>query len=64
MTLPASVHPLDECFEYLQRSAGQFHILEPNSPIVVNAQMLRSIYYRLGCLKFGIPFTDIAHLGG
>lgn len=52
------VYSLDECFRYLQRNAWQFKMLTPASCVNVHAQMLRSLYFHIGCAKFGVPFED------
>ena len=58
MSPDTPVFSLDECFAYLQNNAWQFPMLEPKSPVTVNAQMLRSLYFHIGCVKFGVPFED------
>lgn len=58
MTSDTPVHTLDECFAYLQNNAWQFKMLEPDSPVRLNARMLRSLYFHIGCAKFGVPFND------
>lgn len=57
MSPDTPVHTLDECFNYLQHNAWQFHVLEPDARTVINARMLRSLYYHIGCAKFGVPFN-------
>lgn len=60
------VHTLDECFEYLQRNAWQFGMLTAESPVNVNARMLRSLYFHIGCAKFGMSvdkYSDVEALG-
>lgn len=52
------VYSLDECFAYLQQNAWQFKMLDPASTLHVHAQMLRSLYFHIGCQKFGVPFND------
>jgi hypothetical protein len=58
------VHSLDECFAYLRNNQWQFDLLETQSPVRLSAQMLRSLYFHIGCAKFGVPFGDnIGQLG-
>ena len=58
MSPDTPVHSLDECFAYLQSNAWQFKMLESESPVRLSARMLRSLYFHVGCAKFGVPFND------
>ena len=58
------VSSLDECFAYLKDNQWQFPLLDPHSPVTVNAAMLRSLYFHIGCAKFGVPFNDNIELLG
>lgn len=58
LTPDTPVSSLEECFNYLQNNAWQFKMLEPDSPVRISAQMLRSLYYHIGCARFGVPFND------
>lgn len=57
MTPDTPVQTLDECFAYLQNNAWQFKMCAEDTPVRVNAKMLRSLYYHIGCAKFGVPFN-------
>ncbi len=58
MSPDTPVHTLDECFNYLNSNRWQFQLLDPGSHVTVNAKMLRSLYFHIGCAKFGVPFSD------
>lgn len=57
MSPDTPVHTLDECFNYLQNNRWQLDILNPDDRTTVNARMLRSLYYHVGCAKFGVLFN-------
>jgi hypothetical protein len=64
MSPDTPVHSLDECFAYLRNNQWQCDLLEPLSPVMVNARMLRSLYFHIGCAKFGLPAdTPVEQLG-
>lgn len=65
MTPDTPVDSIDDCFAYLASNQWQFPMLPPDARVTINAKMLRSLYFHIGCLKFGVPMEgDIAALGG
>jgi hypothetical protein len=64
MSPDTPVASVDECFDYLRNNQWQFGMLETQSPVRISAYMLRSLYFHIGCAKFGVPFGDnIEQLG-
>ena len=65
MSPDTPVASLDECFAYLRNNQWQFDLLETQSPVRISAYMLRSLYFHVGCAKFGVPpiLDDIEKLG-
>lgn len=53
-----AIYSIDECFTYLSLLSSILASPGPNDPVRVNFRMLRSLYFHVGCAKFGVPVSD------